>query len=58
MANIATCDEIYAGQETCWYTLCLAAYLERLEGKEAYEDFQEHRSNDFEYYALVASLAA
>jgi hypothetical protein len=41
-----------------WYNVCLAGYLERLEGKEAYEHFQEHSSDDSEYYAIVASLAA
>jgi hypothetical protein len=37
----------------CW----LEDYLERLEGKEAYREFQEREFNDPEYYVLVASLA-
>jgi hypothetical protein len=58
VANIAVCDEIHIVEEKCWYYLCLEDYLERLEGKEAYREFQEHRYDDPEYYALVASLAA
>lgn len=58
MANIAVCDQLDTVEEKCRYYSCLADYLERLEGKEAYRDFQERRSDDPEYYALVASLAA
>ena len=36
----------------------LVDYLERLEGKEAYREFQERCCEDPEYYTLVASLAA
>jgi hypothetical protein len=36
----------------------LEDYLERLEGKEAYREFQDSHGGTPEYYALVASLAA
>jgi hypothetical protein len=36
----------------------LEDYLERLEGKEAYREFQERHYDTPEYYALVASLSA
>ena len=36
----------------------LVDYLERLEGKEAYREFQERHYDTPEYYALVASLSA
>lgn len=45
-------------EEKCRYYSWLEDYLERLEGKEAYREFQERRYDDPEYYALVASLAA
>jgi hypothetical protein len=57
MTNVAACDKIHAG-EGCRYYSWLEDYLERLEGKEAYREFQERRSDAPEYYALVASLAA
>ncbi len=57
MTNIAACDKAHA-EEGCHYYSWLEDYLERLEGKEAYRDFQEHLSSDPNYYALVASLSA
>ena len=36
----------------------LEDYLERLEGKEAYREFQERHYDTPEYYALVASVSA
>jgi hypothetical protein len=36
----------------------LEDYMERLEGKKAYREFQERCYGTPEYYALVASLAA
>lgn len=36
----------------------LEGYLERLDGKDAYREFQERFYGTPEYYALVASLAA
>ena len=41
-----------------YYYSWLEDYLERLEGKEAYREFQDCYSDTPEYYALVASLAA
>jgi hypothetical protein len=35
----------------------IVEYIERLEGKDAYREFQERTYDDPEYYALVASLA-
>jgi hypothetical protein len=57
MTSVATCGKIH-GVEKCRYYSWLEDYLERLEGKEAYRDFQERRYADPEYCALVASLAA
>ena len=57
MTNVAACDKIHA-EEGCHYYSWLEDYLERLEGKEAYREFQERRYDDPEYYALIASLAA
>jgi hypothetical protein len=36
----------------------LEDYLERLDGKDAYREFQEWHRDAPEYYALVASLSA
>ncbi len=57
MTNVATCGKTHAREE-CRYYSWLEDYLERLEGKEAYSKFQDHRYEDPDYYALVASLAA
>jgi hypothetical protein len=57
MANVAACDKTHAGEGRHYYSW-LEDYLERLEGKEAYREFQERSSADPEYYALVASVAA
>jgi hypothetical protein len=57
MTNVAACEKTHA-EEGCHRYSWLEDYLERLEGKEAYREFQERRYNDPEYYALVASLAA
>ena len=57
MTNVAACDKNHA-VEGGHYHSWLEDYLERLEGKEAYREFQERRSDDPKYYALVASLAA
>jgi hypothetical protein len=57
MTNVAACDKAHAGEERHYYSW-LEDYLERLEGKEAYREFQERSSADPEYYALVASVAA
>ena len=58
MTNIAVCDETLVVEEKCWYYSCLEDYLEQLEGKGAYREFQERNSDEPEYYMLVASLAA
>ena len=57
MSNVAACDKNHAVEGGHYYSW-LEDYLERLEGKEAYREFQECRSDDPKYYALVASLAA
>ena len=57
MSNVATCGKIHT-EEKCRYYSWLEDYLERLEGKEAYREFQERCSDDPEYYTLVSSLAA
>ncbi len=45
-------------EEECRYYSWLQDYLERLEGKEAYREFQERHYGSHKYYALIASLAA
>jgi hypothetical protein len=57
MTYVAAYDKTYAEEGGHYYSW-LADYLERLEGKEAYREFQERRCEDPEYYTLVASLAA
>jgi hypothetical protein len=57
MTNLAVRNKLYNGEE-CQYYSWLEDYLERLEGKDAYREFQERSYDDPEYYALVASLAA
>jgi hypothetical protein len=57
MTNVAACDKTHAGEGRHYYSW-LEDYLERLEGKEAYKEFQERSSDDPKYYALVASVAA
>jgi hypothetical protein len=57
MINVAACDNTHL-EEECHHYSWLENYLERLEGKEAYREFQERCYDDPEYYALVASLAA
>jgi hypothetical protein len=57
MTKLAACDKTCA-VEGCQYYSWLEDYLERLEGKEAYREFQEGHCGDPKYYALVASLAA
>ncbi len=57
MTNVAACDKTHAGEGRHYYSW-LEDYLERLEGKEAYREFQEGRYNDPGYYALVVSVAA
>ncbi len=57
MTNLAAYDNTsYAQEERCCYYSWIEDYLDRLAGKEAYREFQEHHLP--EYYALVASLAA
>ncbi|MDQ3966570.1 MAG: hypothetical protein M3246_09015 [Actinomycetota bacterium] len=53
-------DEVHAEEERRYYYSWLEDYLERLEGKDAYREFQEHHCNarDEYYYALMASLSA
>jgi hypothetical protein len=57
MTNLAVREKLYNAEE-CQYYSWLEDYLERLEGKDAYREFQERTYDDPEYYALVASLAA
>ncbi len=58
MTNTPACDQTYAEEHKCRYYSWLEDYLERLEGKEAYREFQASHGGTPEYYALVASLAA
>ena len=51
-------DKFPAEEERRCYYSWLENYLEQLEGKEAYLQFQERYYSTPEYYALVASLAA
>jgi hypothetical protein len=55
---VATFGKNHSGAEKWRYYSWLEDYLERLEGKEAYRTFQDHRYEDPDYYVLVASLAA
>jgi hypothetical protein len=57
MTNVAACDAAYS-EERSHYYLWLEDYLERLNGKEAYREFQDGRCDDSWYYALVVSVAA
>ena len=57
MTNVAVYDKTHAEEGSHYYSW-LEDYLERLEGKEAYREFQERCCEDPEYYTLVASLAA
>ena len=57
MTNVAACEKAH-GEVGCHYYSWLEDYLKRLEGKEAYREFQEPLSSDPNYYALVASLAS
>ncbi len=64
MANVMTADAKTVTREEeergyCYY-LGLEDYFERLEGKDAYREFQEHHlgARDEYYYAMIASLLA
>lgn len=57
MMNVAAWDKTHPEQE-CHYYSWLEDYLERLDGKEAYREFQQRCCDDPDYYTLVASLAA
>ncbi len=59
MTPTAACEQTPAeGSAEFHYYSWLEDYLERLEGKEAYREFQDCYCETPEYYALVASLAA
>jgi hypothetical protein len=55
--DVAVHDKLHSNEE-CQYYSWLEDYLEQLEGKEAYREFQERSYDDPKYYALIASLAA
>jgi hypothetical protein len=57
MTSTAACAKVHAKEKHHYYSW-LEDYLERLEGKEAYREFQDCYYGTPEYYALVASLAA
>ena len=57
MTNVAVHDKLHSNEE-CQYYSWLEDYLEQLEGKEAYREFQERSYDDPKYCALIASLAA
>ena len=56
MSNVAAYDNTYTQEERCCYYSWIEDYLERLEDKEVYREFQERHLS--EYCVLVASLAA
>jgi hypothetical protein len=56
MTGLTACEK-RPREEKCTCYCWLEDYLQRLEGKEAYREFQEREFNDPEYYVLVASLA-
>ena len=65
MANVMTADAKTVTREEeerscCYHYLGLEDYFDRLEGKDAYREFQEHQlgTRDEYYYALIASLLA
>ncbi len=59
MTNAPARDQTQATEEEGHHCYSwLEDYLERLEGKEAYREFQDSHGGTPEYYALVASLAA
>ncbi len=45
-------------EDECRHYSWLEDYLEGLEGKEAFREFQEHCHDTPEYYTVVASLLA
>ncbi len=57
MTNVVGCEKTHTN-ERCPYYSWLEDYLERLEGKEAYREFQQRYHGTPEYYALMESLAA
>ena len=57
MTNELDNSKAYTEEEGRHYSW-LGNYLEGLEGKEAYRDFQEHCHDTPDYYTLVASLMA
>ncbi len=57
MTNATSCAKPHA-EEECRHYSWLEDYLEGLEGKEAFREFQERREDMPEYYTLVASLMA
>ena len=57
MTNVAACEQAHV-EEKCPYYTWLEDYLNRLDGKDAYREFQERCCDDPEYYTLVASLGA
>jgi hypothetical protein len=58
MTNTAVRAKTRAEENEYRYYTWLEDYLERLEGKEAYREFQDCYYGTPAYYALVASLAA
>jgi hypothetical protein len=56
-SNAAVYDQAHPEQKCRSYSW-LEDYLVRLNGKDAYREFQERCCHDPEYYTLVASLAA
>ena len=64
MANVMPADAepvTRDEEERCCYYSWLEDYFERLEGKDAYREFQEHHlhaRDEYYYNALIASLLA
>ena len=57
MTNAPDNSKAYT-EEECRHYSWSENYLEGLEGKEAFRDFQEHYHDTPDYYTLVASLMA
>jgi hypothetical protein len=57
MTDATDCTKTHTEDEGRHYSW-LEDYLEGLEGKEAYREFQERCEDMPEYYTLVASLMA
>ena len=58
MANAADPNKTHTAEGEYQYSSRLEDYLEQLEGKEAWREFQKRYHDTPEYYELLASLMA